>query len=86
MGATTANKKCTPRRCDCLRQVNEQLAVAQGRYAGAKIVETFAMDFTKNRVNVFPQLMVERIDGSKKKLRTVVCSHCPFCGKELPRV
>lgn len=44
------------------------------------------MDFDAGRGRVAgPFLAVHRIDGAKRKrLPTVTCAYCPFCGKRNP--
>lgn len=61
--------------CNCIKQVNEQLAAANGRLA-------VGFGVTKD-LGVITRLLVgvEKVDKSKRARPPVVsASHCPFCG------
>ena len=61
--------------CNCIKQVNEQLASANGRLA-------VGFGITKD-LGVIARLLVgvEKVDKAKRAKPPVVsASHCPFCG------
>lgn len=68
----------TPKRCDCLNQVNEQLADS-----GVRLQTCLEMDFGKGEASIRgPLLAVEWIGKKRRKLPTVMCSFCPICGRK----
>jgi len=67
--------------CDCLEQVKALLSKEN-----LAIKRHLQINFETGKGSLSPpSIVVEKIDGKKGKLRTVFCSHCPFCGKKYNR-
>lgn len=68
--------------CDCIEQVQEQLAESNARLLIESLIRTKTGEIRSSP----PSLRLEKIDSSKRKrLPTLFCSHCPFCGKKYPK-
>lgn len=76
---STEEIKETITRCDCATKVDAMLE----RDHGLRLKRDRVMNMKTGEVRVIqPMLAVEKIDGSKDKVRSFVCSYCPFCGKK----
>ena len=75
-----AAKKAT--KCNCVNEVNEKL---KDIGSGAKLVQHMEFDFKAGKASMSgPCIEVCKINkASRKKLPTVMCSYCPFCGIKL---
>jgi hypothetical protein len=73
-------KKVKPS-CGCLTKVQAEL-----KKSNLQLDVPFEVNFKTGTVaTVRPCLAVKKIDPKlKKKLPTVCCSHCPFCGVKYP--
>jgi len=67
--------------CKCIDDVQSQL-----KDMGATLVRHFQMDFKAGKSTMSPpSLEVRKLEGAKgKRLPTIICDHCPFCGKKYP--
>lgn len=67
--------------CKCIKQVNDEL-----RLSNAQVAQGLRIDFANGRASMAPpQVVLEKIDAkSRKKLPTMLCSFCPFCGSKYP--
>lgn len=72
------------KRCDCIKQVNEQLK-EQG--INAVVATEMSFNFTKMKGSVELFLPMRYREKKKKgdKLPSIVCTFCPICGKKIPR-
>lgn len=63
----------------CLEQVNEQL-----KPDGFVLECRFQVNFSTGAAGISnPLIMVKKLDAkSRKSVPTLICSHCPFCGKK----
>lgn len=68
------------KKCTCVDQVNAQL-----KSSGVKLVQHMEFNLKTGKAAMSgPCLEVCKIDkASRKKLPTVMCSCCPFCGRKL---
>lgn len=64
--------------CDCIRQVNEKL-----KDKGVQIRRDFLFQTKPTKVVQSPPIveLVRNDAKSRVKVPTLMCSHCPFCGK-----
>ena len=71
-----------PKPCQCVEQVNEQLA-EHGVRLESRIKITFGDEFGELS-NHSPIIATEWIDKPKrgKRLPPIFCAYCPFCGQE----
>lgn len=69
----------TKSQCECLDQVQAKL-----EEMGFRLTRSMMVNFDANRASMSPpHLMVERLSGkSRKRIPTILCTHCPFCGKK----
>lgn len=67
--------------CNCIDQVNAQL-----RGSNAKLSQGLQIDFKTGKSSMSPPMLVaEKIDSKiKKRLPSLLCSFCPFCGSKYP--
>ncbi len=67
--------------CKCVDQVNEQLAASN-----VKIGQGLQINFKTGQSSMSPpQIVLEKINAKvRKRMPTVLCSFCPFCGKKFP--
>lgn len=66
--------------CNCLKEANESL-----KQHGIRLKEEQFINFKTGKCfTCGPLLMTEKIDSKdrKAKLRTIICSYCPMCGKK----
>jgi hypothetical protein len=77
--AKKAKKPPTP--CDCVEQFNELL-----KEHNTQISQGIRLNFDDNTGGASqPYIVTEKIDKRKRgAAKTVLCSYCPFCGKEYP--
>lgn len=74
-------RKTTVKPCKCLDQVNSQL-----KDSNAMISQGFQINFKTGRSSMSPPMLAtEKIDSKiRKRLPSVICSFCPFCGAKYP--
>jgi hypothetical protein len=75
-----AKRKAQPTECDCAKQVDDEL-----NKRGIALDKALSMDFTTGKASVaMPFIAVHWKDKPKrgKRLPTVTCAFCPFCGKK----
>jgi hypothetical protein len=67
--------------CKCIEQVNKQL-----EQSNARISQGLQINFKTGASGLSsPFVVVEKVDGKiRKRLPSVVCSFCPFCGSKYP--
>ena len=65
------------KKCKCVEAVNAQL-----KDSGVKLVQHMQFNFQTGKGSMSgPCIEVCKIEkASRKKLLTVMCSYCPFCG------
>lgn len=71
----------TKTQCNCIESVNEQL----DQLRGAVVHRELLMNFKTGKSRMSPPLLVVRKSDSKnksKRLPTVFCTFCPFCGRK----
>jgi hypothetical protein len=76
-----AKSKGKRKACDCLKRVND----AMDEKGGYRLSTALRMNFQTGQASIDgPFLMVHWSGGPKrgKKLPTVACAYCPFCGKK----
>ncbi len=76
-------KKTAKKGCYCVEQINKQLVPH-----GAKLQQDLMMSFKENRGTASmspPRITLVKLDSnnSKKPLRSLYASFCPFCGKKV---
>lgn len=75
-----AARRSQSKACDCVTQVNEQLAEHNTQIAVAITLKT-----SPNQIGSLPLVATTKLEDHKRgRPKTVVCSYCPFCGKKLP--
>jgi len=80
MESIMAKKKAKPSKCSCLDQLQKELAKI-----GVAADTALQMNFKTGRGSVAgPFIAVHWIEKPKrgKRLPTLVCAHCPCCGKK----
>lgn len=76
-------KKTTDEPCNCL-----ELAQAELKPHGIALETELFINFTTGKTGVRgPLLRVKKLSDAPKKtkLRTVICTYCPFCGKKVSK-
>ncbi len=70
----------TGKSCNCLEQVQKQL-----KELNTEIVQGFQLNFATGKMKMsMPLIQVRKIDKKKRDMTTIICSHCPFCGRKYP--
>lgn len=73
--------KKMPKRCDCAKRVNEQLA-PQGLELDDRIVMSFG-DGTADAAIESPLVRLRWMNKKRKKpTPPIFCAYCPFCGRK----
>lgn len=65
--------------CLCLEQVNKKL-----KDSNCKVAQGLQVNFKTGAASMSPPFIVtEKIDRKiRKRMPSVICSFCPFCGKK----
>lgn len=81
MATATKKNKSKPKACDCFQKVNKEL-----ESQGIALDSALQMNFEAGTGTVAgPFLAVHWRDSPKrngKRLPTLTCAYCPFCGKK----
>jgi hypothetical protein len=70
-----------PKACDCVEQVNKQLAKRN-----AALDTSLLMNFATMQASISPpRIQLRKVDSTRKRdrLPTLFAAYCPFCGKKV---
>lgn len=65
--------------CDCIKSMNEKLAVMNGR-----LTITFGFPHDAGLSQAYPTIEVEKIKPRGQRPPIALPTYCPFCGEKYP--